>query len=175
MPDLIRLPGPVPGAIGLVRARGLAGWLIRYGDKLRGGHGKYGHAVVFVGRALPGKTIVEARPNGVRYGGTPPVAEWLFPTPYGPSLGPKDATRGYLAAEYAEQQIGVRYSWGEIASCVARLAFGWRTGKDASDAHPSALICSVLAVEAWEAAGVQLAPEGREYDFTPGDLDRLAG
>lgn len=161
---------PQPGDIGLTSIVGPVGWGIRLGEFLLGdGATPYEHAFI----VLDDATLLEAEPGGARIAGLDEYAgrhvEYVSP----PDLTAEQRERICAAAR---SYVGIKYSFLDYAAIAAhrfRLPIPGLRAYVASTGH---MLCSQLADQCYQDAGVQLFNDGRWPGFVcPADLDRLLG
>ncbi|AEW92784.1 MULTISPECIES: C40 family peptidase [Streptomycetaceae] len=148
-------PHPVPGDIGLTTISGAVGKLIRLGQWLNGnGFGDYEHAFV----VLPGERILEAEPGGARvrpltaYDGA--VVRYVYP----PGLTDEQRTAVCAAAR---AYVGVPYSFLDYLAIALHRFRLWVPGLRRYIAGTGHMICSQLADQCYQDAGVRLFADGR--------------
>lgn len=147
---------PNVGDFGVTRTNGLAAWAIRFGTR-----STVNHAFVYVG---DGK-IVEAQPGGAVLSDATNYPDAIWST-----MPLTDNDRASIA-HWATQQIGIPYSWADIAA-LAFACYGisnrWVNQRIE---RMDRLICSQLVDKAYMLAGVHLFDDGRlTQSVTPGDL-----
>lgn len=157
---------PRPGDIGLTKIGGLAGAFVSFGQWFVGDFAPVQHALIYVGDGM----VVQAMPSGaelIRLEDASPVVMWptgLIPLTEGDRLA---------IADHARLLVGTPYSFLDYLS-IALERFGIHSklirDRVASSGH---LICSQLAVLAYERAGIELFPNTFPGDVTPGDLYHL--
>lgn len=160
---------PEPGDIGLTSIVGPVGWGIRLGQYLNGsGFGVYEHAFI----VLDDGTLLEAEPGGARIAGLDEYAgrhiEYVSPE--------LTAEQRALICQKARAMVGIKYSFLDYAAIAAhrfQLPIPGLRRYIASTGHQ---ICSQLADQAYQDAGVQLFNDGRWPGWvTPADLAALLG
>jgi hypothetical protein len=159
---------PEPGDIGLTSISGPVGWGIRLGQWLNGdGFGEYEHAFVVV----DGGELVEAQPRGARVRPLSVFPRAVFVCPDGLTEAQREAVctaaRGYL---------GTPYSFADYAAIAAHRLHLPLPGLRRFVASSRHMLCSQLADQCFQDAGVQLFNDGRWPGFvTPGSLYDLLG
>jgi len=163
---------PPVGSIGLVRVRGLAGLLIRFGQWLNGdGFKNYEHAFMLTsGVSVDDSFVVEAEPGGVRevalsrYRGRKVL--WL-PCPEQYSFDVATAARSY---------VGIDYSFADYFAIAARrldLPGAPVLRREVSKSRHQ--ICSAMVDAAAAQGGWSLFQGGMWPGYvTPAELARLA-
>lgn len=148
---------PAQGDFGVTRTGGPVAWIIR-----RLTRSSVNHAFICIGSGQ----LVEADPVGVSLNVTDryPKAVWS-------SVELTDNQRAAID-HYAIAHLGAQYNTVDILALGAALAFGWRAPAWVHRrlASNGRYICSQLVVDAYRAAGVDLAPGRDSVDVTPGDL-----
>jgi len=160
---------PEPGDIGLTSIVGPVGWGIRVGQWINGdGFGVYEHAFI----VLDDHTLLEAEPGGARIAGLDEYAgrhvEYVSP----------DLTAEQRAAicAAARHYVGVGYSAADYFAIAAHRFHIPMPGLRRYIASTGHQICSQLADQCYQDAGVQLFNDGRWPGFvTPADLANLLG
>ena len=161
---------PEPGDIGLTSIVGPVGWGIRVGQWINGdGFGVYEHAFIVLDDGM----LLEAEPGGARIAGLDEYAgrhvEYVCP----PGL---TAEQRALICQKARAMVGIKYSFLGYAAIAAhrfRLPIPGLRRYIASTGHQ---ICSQMADQCYQDAGVHLFNDGRWPGWvTPADLAALLG
>jgi len=159
---------PVSGDIGLTSIDGPVGWGIRAGQWLNGdGFGQYEHAFVVVSDT----ELVEAQPGGARVRPLSDYPHAVFVCPADLTVAQRDAVcaaaRGYL---------GTPYSFADYAAIAVHRLHLPLPGLRRFVASSRHMLCSQLADQCYQDAGVQLFNDGRWPGWvTPGSLYDLLG
>jgi hypothetical protein len=158
---------PQPGDFGLVKMYGDAGRLIRIGQWLNGdGFGDYEHAFVLV----EGGSVVEAEPGGARIAPVSEYSEVLWSTGHVALTGEQRAAVIKAAMGY----VGTPYSAADYFALAAHRLHLPLPGLKTYVANSGHMICSQLADQCYQDAGVQLFKDGRWPGYvTPGALADL--
>lgn len=160
---------PRPGDFGLVRMRGVVGWLIRIGQWLYNGVFKdYEHAFVYVGDGM----IVEAMPGGAllsplsKYDGLPII--WSTGR-----ISLTDQQRIDIVAA-AKGYIGILYSFLDYLAMAAHRLHLPIPGLKRYIASTKHMLCSQLVDQCFVDGGVQLFDDGRWPGYVaPSSLEQL--
>jgi uncharacterized protein YycO len=160
---------PQPGDIGLTRIGGLVGVLIGLGQFIIRDASRYSH--VFV--VLDNGELVEAMPGGAiidsldKYAG---ITKYGSPLAVYLDIKLTPEQRAAIVKE-ARQLEGTPYSFLDYAAlALERFGIKWKWVENyvTSSKH---MICSQLADEAYNRAGIHLFSDGRlPQKVTPGDL-----
>jgi uncharacterized protein YycO len=152
----------------LTRIVGPVGWLIRFGQWLNGdGFSSFEHAFL----VLDGGQLIEAQPGGARIA---PLAKYvgrqvLYVAPAGLTGEQRNAV-----CDAAEQYVGVGYGWLDYLALAAHRFHLPVPGLRRYIASSRRMICSQLADQAYQDAGVQLFADGRWPGYVcPADLYQL--
>jgi uncharacterized protein YycO len=170
MERTVKYRNPVPGCIGLTNIEGPVGALIRFGQLLNGdGFANFEHAFI----VTTDNRLVEAMPGGARIASLDEYAgqhvEYVAPA----SLSQE---QGALIAAAAERYVGVPYSFADYAALAAHRFHAPVPGLRRFVADTRHQICSQLADQAYQDAGIHLFTDGRWPGYvTPADLARLLG
>lgn len=160
---------PKPGDIGLTRIGGIVGVLIDIGQFIMRDASRYSH--VFV--VLDNNEVIEAMPGGAIIS---PLSKYDGLTKYGSPLAVyldielTDEQRARIVEEGRKLE-GTPYSFLDYtALALERFGFKW-TWLENYVTSTKHMICSQLADEDYNRAGVHLFEDGRlPQKVTPGDL-----
>lgn len=163
---------PQPGDMGLVRIKGIVGWLIQFGELIYDGNWRWSHAFIYLGNGY----IMEAEPGGARIA---KLSEYDGRKVLWSTRQLSDETRQRIVAA-ALACRGVPYNWMDYVALFlwrTRLRFRgksfcpkWVRNRIADTSH---LICSQLDDYVWTKAGEKVFDDGRLSGFvTPGALGR---
>jgi hypothetical protein len=156
---------PQPGDIGLTTVQGPFGALIRFGQWLNGsGFAAFEHAFV----VLPGDRLIEAQPGGARVG---MLSEYDGRHVVYLSPPPGLVVDRRAVCDAAERYAGVGYGWLDYLVLAAHRFHLPVPGLRRYIASTRRMICSQLADQAYQDAGVPLFADGRWPGYvTPADL-----
>jgi len=158
---------PQPGDFAAVPMHGAFGKLVEFGEWLNGtGFDRYQHAIVYVGDGM----MVQAEPGGAQLR---PLKHYEYSL-WSTGLFKLDDMQVAKIVSSAKELVGTPYSFLDYAAIAAHrlhLPIPGLRGYVSSSEH---MICSQLVDYCYQAAGIQLFPDGRWNGYvTPADLAKL--